>query len=281
MNIKKYVSIHGGHSGQFCKHAVDDLREIVLTYINKGFKWVGITEHMPPVSDQFIYDDERAAGLTIDFLMKQFDTYMNTLLILQEEFAEQIIIYTSFETEYYTGAIDFIKNLKNKYNPDYVLGSIHHVKDMNFDYSSYHYENAITACKGLNNMYLNYFEEQYELLYNIKPKVVGHFDLIRLFDNDYKSRIKNRDIMKKIERNLIFIKDNNMVIDFNLRAIKKGADEPYVSYYILMMAKEMGIRVLPGDDSHGIKDVGNYMDKAEEILHNYGFETEWKSPFSK
>ena len=41
------VSIHGGHSGQYCCHAEDTLEEIVLAYIEHGYTWVGLTEHMP------------------------------------------------------------------------------------------------------------------------------------------------------------------------------------------------------------------------------------------
>lgn len=276
---KHFVSVHGGHSGEFCHHAKDDLKSIITRYEQSGFKWVGITEHMPPVEDRFAYDDERDAGLSADQLKLRFHRYMETLLALKDAVKDDLTVYAAFETEYYTGAIPFIKKLIGQYQPDYVLGSIHHIKNINFDYSEKHYEEARLVCKGKDNMYIQYFEEQYELLYHIKPAVVGHFDLIRLYDNDYKSRIRQKEIMKKIERNLEFIAQNDLILDFNLRALKKGADEPYITYYVLMMAKEMGIRVMPGDDSHSVKDVGNYMDKAEKILHDYGFDTEWKNPF--
>ena len=41
----------------------DDGHEIVLAYINHGYLWVGITEHMPPVLDAFVYSEEQRAGL--------------------------------------------------------------------------------------------------------------------------------------------------------------------------------------------------------------------------
>ena len=44
------VSVHGGHSGQFCHHATDSLEEIIELYIAQGFPWVGITEHAPGIS---------------------------------------------------------------------------------------------------------------------------------------------------------------------------------------------------------------------------------------
>ena len=42
------VSVHGGHSKEFGDANDSTLEEIVRAYIDKGFKWVGITEHIPP-----------------------------------------------------------------------------------------------------------------------------------------------------------------------------------------------------------------------------------------
>ncbi len=41
----------------------------------------------------------------------------------------------------------------------------------------------------------------------------------------------------------------------------------------------MKIRVIPGDDSHGIEQAGLNVDKAIKILEAYGFETrQWPDP---
>ncbi|MFH2060773.1 MAG: histidinol phosphatase, partial [Pseudomonadota bacterium] len=58
------ISYHGGHSGQYCNHAKDRLEDIILQYIALEFKAVGITEHIPPSDDQFLYPDEKELGLT-------------------------------------------------------------------------------------------------------------------------------------------------------------------------------------------------------------------------
>jgi histidinol-phosphatase (PHP family) len=277
--VKELVSIHGGHSGEFCNHATDSLIDIIKTYIKKDFKWVGITEHMPPVNDQFLYEDEIENSLTSKTIKEKFNNYHILLSKLKEDFKEDIKIYKSIETDYYTGAVEHINDLKSIYDFDYILGSIHFVNDIPFDYSIKYYQDAVLDNKGIDNLYLRYFEEQFEMLNMVKPEAVAHFDLIRIFDEDYKSRIKKKEIWKKIERNLEFISQNNMVLDFNLRALKKGADEPYPSYYILMLAKEMEIKVYPGDDSHSINDVGNFLNEAKEILEKYGFDTAWEYPF--
>ena len=57
-----------------------------------GFTWVGITEHMPPVNDGFLFPDEREAGLTAEAMMLRFDRYMTTCRHFQEKYASQIEI---------------------------------------------------------------------------------------------------------------------------------------------------------------------------------------------
>lgn len=58
------VSVHGGHSREFGDADESALEEIVCAYIHKGFKWVGITEHIPPVSADFLWPWDIEKGHT-------------------------------------------------------------------------------------------------------------------------------------------------------------------------------------------------------------------------
>jgi hypothetical protein len=40
----------------------------------------------------------------------------------------------------------------------------------------------------------------------------------------------------------------------------------------------MGIAVVPGDDSHGVKNVGQFWEEALQVLSDAGFDLTWKSP---
>ena len=66
------VSVHGGHSGQFCHHAKDSLEDVIKAYIDQGFAWVGITEHMAPLTDSFRYPDEAADQQSAAQLLEKF-----------------------------------------------------------------------------------------------------------------------------------------------------------------------------------------------------------------
>ena len=272
------VSVHGGHSGQFCNHAQDSLEGVVQTYIARGFAWVGITEHMPPVADQFLYPEEREADLTARRMGSRFADYISEIRRLQDAYRKQIEIFAGFETEAYSGSLPHIRQLLDKYHPDYIVGSLHHVNDIPFDYSAAEYARAVAHAGGLEPLYCSYFDAQYNLIRSLQPAVVGHFDLIRLFDPDYNQRLQLPAVAQRIKRNLRLIRDLDLILDFNVAALRKGAPEPYVSHHILSQARDLGIAVVPGDDAHGVDSVGDRLDQGIRLLQQMGFNTDWRKP---
>lgn len=278
MKTTSFVSVHGGHSGQFCHHATDSLEEIVQLYIAKQFPWVGITEHTPAISDELLYPDQRDAGLTPEFLLNRFADYMEECRRLQQKYSSEIKIFAAMEIETYSGYQEFIPHLINRFQPDYIVGSVHFVADMGFDYSKEQYDKTVEAVGGMVPLYCQYFDQQFEMIQLLKPSVVGHFDLIRIFDPGYKQRILHPEIMERIKRNLQLIGELDLIMDFNFRSLLKGADEPYISRVILEMAVELGISIVPGDDSHGLSSIGVNMEKWVEVLKELGCNTNWKQP---
>lgn len=281
-NMKKpspsLVSVHGGHSGQFCNHALDSLEEIVIEYIGQGFSWVGITEHSPAISEELLYPDEKKAGLSPESQLKNFTRYISECRRLQDKYRSSITIFTAMEIETYSGYEKFVPFLLEKFRPDYIVGSVHFVGDIGFDYSLEFYNLAVTKAGSVDNLYCNYFDAQFEMIKSLKPAVVGHFDLIRIYDPEYLERLERPAIVQKITRNLRLIKEMDLILDLNLRALLKGAKEPYVSHSILKMAREMNIAVVPGDDSHSKNSVGTNLNKGVEILQNLDFSTDWQQP---
>lgn len=272
------VSIHGGHSGQFCGHAENTLEEVILAYIAKGFTWVGVTEHMPPPHDRFRYREEKNAGLNRDALASRFSQYMAEGRRLQKKYAQQLEIFIGFETETCNGGLDYARQLMAQHRPDYIVGGVHHVDDIPFDSSPADYNGAIAAMGRIETLYCRYFDLQYEMIQTLQPKVIAHFDLIRLFDPEYALRFQVPAVQTRITRNLQLIKQLGLILDFNVAALRKGAAEPYLSQPILREAQKLGIAIVPGDDSHGVDTVGAYIDEGISILEKQGHTTEWARP---
>ena len=272
------VSVHGGHSAEFCSHARDTLEEVVLTYIDLGFSWVGLTEHMPAVDDRLVHDEERSEGLDAAGMRTRFARYIATARALQRKYAPDIEILVGFETETCTGYQDFVRDLIDEFEPDYIVGSVHHVADTPIDVSKGMFEESVRWAGGVDELYCAYFDQQFEMVHALRPAVVGHFDLIRMFDPDYTERLERTRIRERVERNLQAIAQLDLILDFNGRAISKGQVEPYVAPTVLRRALELNIPVVPGDDSHGVESVGTYSREGGRILAEFGFDTNWRKP---
>ena len=233
---------------------------------------------MPPPEDRFRYDDEVAAGLSAAALQERFSRFIAEARRLQQACRERIRIFVGMETETYTGSIPFCRALIDRHRPDYVVGSVHHVDDRNFDYSVEHYRAAVDAAGGPASFYIRYFDHQYEMMRALLPQVVGHFDLVRIHDATYRQRMETPEIKTRIQRNLSLVREKNLIVDCNLRALEKGASEPYPTEAILRQARTLGIAVVPGDDSHGVASVGKHFDRVAWQLEDFGFDISWKKP---
>ena len=272
------VSVHGGHSKEFGDAEDSTLEEVVRAYVDRGFKWVGITEHIPPASADFLFPWEIEEGQTFESRMERFTEYFSVARRLQREYRDSIRILVGFETESYTGYVAHVNTLRHRFQPDYIVGSVHHVRDICIDGPSEWYAQAVEETGGIDALFCEYFDQQYELVEELEPEVVGHFDLIRMHDMNYRQRLEIPKIKERIRRNLEKIKDLGSILDFNLRAFEKGGSEPYVSKSILEMALDLGVPCVPGDDSHGVGGVGLHIERGIEILTQTGFSTDWQLP---
>ena len=125
------VSVHGGYSGQFCGHADDALSDVVQAYVDAGFRWVCLTEHMAPNRPDFIPADE--APLDVERVNARFRSYFMEARRLQKAWAGVIDIYVGFETEAFSGYRETVAAAINSFRPDLIVGSVHHVSDVLFD----------------------------------------------------------------------------------------------------------------------------------------------------
>ncbi|SFJ12853.1 histidinol-phosphatase (PHP family) [Desulfomicrobium apsheronum] len=260
------ISLHGGHSGQYCDHARDTLADIVAAYHGAGFECIGLTEHMPPFGDAGLYPDEIELGRTSGWMEARFALYVAEARSLARAYHDRMRILVGMETEWYPGCTEWVKELRQYYALDYVVGSVHHVQGVCFDFSRESYYKVAARCGGTSRMYAAYFDEQFEMLREIKPEVVGHFDLIRLHDPDYLQTMAEPEVWKRIIRNLEWIQGAGAFLDINARALLKGQPEPYVCAPILDAAAKLGIGAAYGDDAHGVADVGYGFAQVEEVL---------------
>jgi HisJ family histidinol phosphate phosphatase len=122
-----------------------------------------------------------------------------------------------------------VHHLLQKYHFDYCVGSIHHVLGISIDYNTDLWVKAQEACGGTDELlYCKYFDEQYDLLTNIKPLVIGHFDVIRLWSPDKMVRLRQwPSVWEKILRNIDVVISYDGLFELNSSAFRKGFPEAY------------------------------------------------------
>nr|XP_019014915.1 uncharacterized protein I206_01002 [Kwoniella pini CBS 10737]OCF53696.1 hypothetical protein I206_01002 [Kwoniella pini CBS 10737] len=276
---------HHSHSGQFCRHAKDNLEEVVQEAIRQGFQVYGLSEHAPRYRVEDLFPEE--ADLQPSDLLKIYLEFLSTAKSLKLKYASKIKLLISIETDYIT-EIDFIKTsklLKNEIqNIDYIVGSVHHVNGISIDFNKLTFLKSIKYCKKNEQEDLkeeeiiiflnNYFDQQFNLIYKFKPEIIGHFDLCLLWIPNFNFK-KNKLIWEKIKRNLKKVIEYGGLFEANSASLRKGWNTSYPSKDILNLIVSLGGKICLSDDSHGISYVGLNYKKMRDYLVDQGVTEIW------
>ena len=149
------------------------------------------------------------------------------------------------------------------------------------DYNAEFYAKAVAASTGDGvgagtelGLFRDYYDAQYEMLQALKPKVVGHFDLIRLYASERNAKIFC-GASEKAERNLKLIVEQGGLLEINSAGLRKGLDEPYPGRILALLFKSLGGRFTLSDDSHGIEQVGTNYGRVVKYLEYLDVKEVW------
>ncbi|KAJ2896986.1 histidinol phosphate phosphatase H [Zalerion maritima] len=295
------------HSGQFCPgHAKDQLEEIITHAIGLGYRTMGLTEHMPRTSLEDLYPeeldgDDGDAQASLAELLPRHEAYMSEAERMQAEYASRIHILIGFEGEWIRGS-DYgplVKSLASDPRVDYFVGSLHHVCGVPIDLDRATYEDAVSKALALEveqgkageqggrdgkvdggekAVHSRYYDEQFEMLQELKPMVVGHFDLVRLLSSDSGrdvSEVWKDDVWEKMRRNLRFVVGYGGWLECNTSGLAKGMAEPYPARFIAEEYIKLGGKFTFSDDSHGIGKVAARYRDGLDYLESLGVGSVW------
>lgn len=159
---------------------------------------------------------------------------------------------------------------------DFFIGSVHHVYEIPIDYDAAFYAKAKAVAGGEEKLFEAYFDSQYEMLEALEPRVVGHFDLIRLFSTQPDRDLGSwRRVWEKVMRNLQEIVRQGGLLEVNTSALRKGLDEPYPARAICEEYLKLGGKLTLSDDSHGVAQVATNYGKAVDYLETLGVRELW------
>ena len=257
-------SFHGGHSGEFCCHAKDSLREVLDAYVAAGFTHVAITEHLPS-RPGFLYPDEEQLG--VEVLDRRFQKLMHELRPkLHADYDSKLQLFIGFETEFCgEEPLLYLQQMIEQYQPEVIVGSVHHVNNIPLDVSLELYRKAAASCGGMEEFFCRYYDQQHQLIGLLsqyaaaRPVLLGHMDLIKLYASDF---VPGPAVWQRILYNIDAAVKGGLVFDLNARAYKKALGEPYPGLAILQAIRAAGGAISLGDDSHGAGEVGLFAAEA-------------------
>ncbi|KDQ12419.1 hypothetical protein BOTBODRAFT_189161 [Botryobasidium botryosum FD-172 SS1] len=275
---------HHSHSGQFCKHAVGLLEDVVQTAISKRFHVYGLTEHVPRYRSADLYPEED--GLTPQDLSTTFDAFIAEASRLRTTYADRISLLVGLETEYITPAdLDALELLLTHHRPriDYIVGSVHHVHGFSFDFDAPTYEAALRSFTATSDdpastlrPFLNaYFDAQHDIITRFQPEIIGHLDLCRLFRPAHRLD-RWPDVWAKVDRNVRAAIAYGALFEFNAAAFRKpGWETAYPGRDVVQLILGHGGKFALSDDSHGPHAVGLHYDKLYAYLRDLGISEIW------
>lgn len=182
------------------------------------------------------------AKLTVADLYTTFTSFLVEARRLQTKYRSQITLVIGTEIEYITPTyLSHLQELRTAHRIDYVVGSLHHVSGVPIDYSRELYDQALAASTSGESrdedlvraaLFERYFDEQREMLEAVRPDVVAHFDLIRIFE-PVKGMEVTEGVWTKMTRNADIVVGYGGLFELNSRAWKKGLTDAYPQRDIL------------------------------------------------
>jgi histidinol-phosphatase (PHP family) len=299
------------HSGQFCPgHAKDSLEEVVQRAIALKMRILAMTEHMPREQDKDLYPEEVCfpphrhhmtpntlpiehqtsqlipnriyctnkfpqvqVGDTPAILATRHEAYLKEATRLQSKYRPQITILTGFESEWIRPSYGpLIHSLASSPLVDFFIGSIHHVHEIPIDFDRSMYLTARKISGGTDEgLFEDYFDGQYEMIKAVRPRIIGHFDLIRLLSDEPDVDLMSMPgVWERVRRNLQLIREQGGLVEINSSALRKGMREPYPGRSVCEEFLSMGGRFTLSDDSHGVAQVGLNFKRAIEYVQSLG-----------
>jgi histidinol-phosphatase (PHP family) len=225
----------------------------------KGIEHFGISEHAyhfyqtaDILSNQWI--EERRY-----FDMKDY------VELFQKAWNDGIDVKMSIEMDYSPGKHQEMAAFINKYNFDYVIGSIHWIDDFGIDLAEYKHE---WGKRDIHDVYRRYFDQVITLAESNQFDVLGHFDLVKIFnyiptDNDF--------LMEQYDRATDALKESKTCVEISTAGLRKPIAEIYPAKELLQLCFQKQIPIVLSSDAHVPDHVGFQYDAAIKHAKSVGY----------
>jgi histidinol-phosphatase (PHP family) len=232
-----------------CKHATGTPQEYVEKAIEKNINYFGFSDHAP-----------------MDFCQKfcmgfeQMREYEESVLSLKKRYKNDIDILLGYE-------VDFLENYMDRRvleaDVDYLIGSVHFIGKWGFDNPEFIGE---YKHKDIDKIWVEYFEAIEALAKSGLFNIVGHIDLIKIFNF-----LPKKDVRLIAKKAIRAIKKADIVVEINAAGLRKPVKEAYPSSSIMELLSEYNIPITFGSDAHKPEQVGFKQKEIYALAKSYGY----------
>jgi len=232
-----------------CNHAEGTVDAYILRAIALGIERYGFSEHAAMDFDE---------GYRLGF--DEMVSYENEILAAKEKYQKEIDILLGYEVDWLPGHMD--KRVLGA-DVDFLIGSVHFINKWSFDNPEF-----IGEWKGrdVDEIWRAYFEAIRDMAKSEYFDIVGHFDLIKVFNY-----LPKKDIRLLAKEALLAIKASGMVLEINSSGLRKPIGEIYPSKPLLQEAYALDIPITFGSDAHKIEQVGAGLGEAYTLAKAVGY----------
>ena len=245
-----------------CNHASGTTEAYVQKAIEVGIDIYGFSDHAPAKNG---FDPKYRMDIS------QKESYEKDVLSLKEKYKKDIKILLGYEVDFLSGdyILDEILNAK----VDYLIGSVHFIPES--DYSLFNskfwgFDNpefiGAYESKDIDKIWEDYFEAVKQMAKYGKFDIVGHLDLIKVFNF-----LPKKDIKSIAYEAIKEIKKSGMVVELNPAGLRKSVKEQYPSKELLEFCFELYIPITFGSDAHNVDQIGFGYDEVTSLAKKIGY----------
>ena len=232
-----------------CHHAKGSMQSFVEQAVARKIDVFGFSDHAPMRFDE---------AYRMDF--GEMQGYEQEVLLLRENHRDAIKILLAYEVDFLDGYID---ESVLKRDVDYFIGSVHFLGKWGFDNPEFIGE---YTHHDIDVIWQHYFDAIEALAQSRLFEVVGHLDLIKIFNY-----LPKKDIRSIAQKAINAIKKADMVVEINAAGLRKPVKEQYPGDVLLELLAQSDIPITFGSDAHAIDQIGFCQEEIRQVAKRYGY----------
>lgn len=237
----------------FCGHATHGIGDYVAAARMLGMEEMAFTDHAPAPDGYDAGNRMKLSGAP---------SYEALVSLYQSESNPNVLL--GIEADYYESGLPFLREWLPARPFDIVLGSVHYIDNWPFDHPA---QVAAWTSVDVRSVWQKYFGLVARLADTRLFDVVAHLDLPKKFGHF----LNERDLAAFAAPALDRVAAAGMAIEINTSGLRRPCREPYPSISLLSLAKERGIAITFGSDSHTPADVGSGFQQGISLARQAGY----------